>query len=91
MGPDLADSSGVGAAGAPSAAPAASEWRTPPLWGTGLLAVVNGHTGLLHDGRAKNVLEAVLWHGGEAEAAKQRVMKLPQKDRESLIAFVLSL
>ena len=91
MGPDLADESRVAAADGPSAPPAASEWRTPPLWGTGLLGIVNGNAGLLHDGRAKNVLEAVLWHGGEAEATRGRVVKLPQKDRDALVAFVMSL
>ena len=48
------------------------EWRTPPLWGIGLTETVSGHTFFLHDGRARNLLEAILWHGGEAEAAKQR-------------------
>lgn len=48
------------------------EWRTPPLWGIGYTQEVNGHTYFLHDGRARNLLEAVLWHGGEAEAAKQK-------------------
>jgi CxxC motif-containing protein (DUF1111 family) len=91
MGPDLADDSGVGVADDPAAPPAAAEWRTPPLWGTGLLSVINGHTGLLHDGRAANVLEAVLWHGGEAEATKERVVKLPVGDRAALVAFVMSL
>ncbi len=47
------------------------EWRTPPLWGIGLTETVSGHTNLLHDGRARNLLEAILWHGGEAERAKQ--------------------
>ena len=91
MGPDLADASGVVTSDDPAAPPAASEWRTPPLWGTGLLAIVNKHTGLLHDGRAANVLEAVLWHGGEAQATKDRVMKLPAADRDALLAFVQSL
>lgn len=91
MGEDLADDSGDAAPTGASDRPGASEWRTPPLWGTGLLAVINGHTGLLHDGRAATVLEAILWHGGEAEATKQRVMKLPAKDRDALVAFVMSL
>jgi CxxC motif-containing protein (DUF1111 family) len=56
-----------------------------------LLATINGHTGLLHDGRAANVLEAILWHGGEAEATRERVMKLSADDRAALIAFVMSL
>jgi CxxC motif-containing protein (DUF1111 family) len=91
MGPDLADDSGLPLSDDPMAAPAASEWRTPPLWGTGLGTVVNGHGGLLHDGRAASVLEAVLWHGGEAEATKQRVIQLPAADRNALLAFVQSL
>jgi CxxC motif-containing protein (DUF1111 family) len=91
MGPDLADDSGNPSPTDESSAPAASEWRTPPLWGNGLLAVINGHTGLLHDGRAAGVLEAVLWHGGEAEPTRQRVMKLSAADRDALVAFVMSL
>ncbi|HEY0705451.1 MAG TPA: di-heme oxidoredictase family protein [Polyangia bacterium] len=91
MGPDLADNTGVAASDVENAPAAASEWRTPPLWGTGLLATINGKVALMHDGRAANVLEAILWHGGEAEATKQRVMKLPAADREALIAFVNSL
>jgi CxxC motif-containing protein (DUF1111 family) len=91
MGAELADNSGVAASDDAAAPPSASEWRTPPLWGTGLLATINKHTNLLHDGRAANVLEAVLWHGGEAEATKQRVMKLAAADRDALIAFVQSL
>lgn len=91
MGPDLADDSGVAASDSESAPAAASEWRTPPLWGTGLLQTINGHTGLLHDGRAANVLEAVLWHGGEAEKVKQAVTKLSATDRAALLAFVDSI
>ncbi len=91
MGPDLADNSGVMASEDVSAPAAASEWRTPPLWGTGMLSIINGHTGLLHDGRAASVLEAVLWHGGEAEATRDRVTMLSATDRAALIAFVESL
>ncbi|HET9956391.1 MAG TPA: di-heme oxidoredictase family protein [Polyangiaceae bacterium] len=91
MGPDLADDSKRPASDDASAPPAASEWRTPPLWGTGMLAAINGHTGLLHDGRAANILEAILWHGGEGEAARERVKKLSASDREALIRFVMSL
>jgi CxxC motif-containing protein (DUF1111 family) len=91
MGPDLADDSAVAPSEDPSAPPSASEWRTPPLWGTGLLATISTHTGLLHDGRAASVLEAVLWHGGEAEATRDRVTKLSAADREALLAFVQSL
>lgn len=68
-----------------------SEWRTSPLWGIGLTEVVNGHTRFLHDGRARNLLEAVLWHGGEAEAAQQAVIALPTEQREALLAFLRSL
>jgi CxxC motif-containing protein (DUF1111 family) len=91
MGPDLADSSMVPLSDEASAPAAASEWRTPPLWGTGLLGTISKHTGLLHDGRAANVLEAVLWHGGEAQATRDRVTKLSATDREALLAFVASL
>lgn len=68
-----------------------SEWRTPPLWGIGLTETVHGHTQFLHDGRARNLLEAVLWHGGEAETAKQRVLSFNQQQREALLAFLNSL
>nr|WP_298114737.1 di-heme oxidoredictase family protein [uncultured Pseudomonas sp.] len=67
------------------------EWRTPPLWGLGLSEAVNGHTQLLHDGRARNPLEAILWHGGEADAAKQRVLTFSADERAALLAFLNSL
>ncbi|EGI77091.1 di-heme oxidoreductase family protein [Hylemonella gracilis] len=67
------------------------QWRTPPLWGIGLIRDVNGHQRLLHDGRAKGVLEAVLWHGGEAEASKQQVLKMSAQERAALVAFLESL
>ena len=67
------------------------EWRTPPLWGIGLTATVGGHTLFLHDGRARSLLEAILWHGGEAQAAKQRVVNMTQEEREALLAFLDSL
>src|SRR5262249_25432748 len=91
LGPDLADNSGVAPEDRADAPPAASEWRTPPLWGIGLYQTINGHTGLLHDGRAANVLEAVMWHGGEASAVKSRFAALSAADRAALIAFVMSL
>jgi CxxC motif-containing protein (DUF1111 family) len=91
MGPDLADNSGVEPGDQADSPPSASEWRTPPLWGIGLYKTVNGHTGLLHDGRAASVLEAALWHGGEAEKVKERLMALPAADRDALVAFVMSL
>ena len=68
-----------------------SEWRTPPLWGIGLFETVNGHTTYLHDGRARNLMEAILWHGGEAEAAKENVLKLSPEERDALIRFLKSL
>lgn len=68
-----------------------SEWKTPPLWGVGLTKVVNGHDFLLHDGRARGVLEAILWHGGEAQAARNKVVAMPKSDRAALIRFVNSL
>ncbi len=67
------------------------QWKTPPLWGIGLLKDVNGHTRLLHDGRANGVLEAILWHGGEAEEAKQKVLKFSEADRQALVKFLESL
>jgi CxxC motif-containing protein (DUF1111 family) len=83
LGPALAE--GAGEAGA-----ARREWRTAPLWGLGLLPVVSGPVGLLHDGRARTVEEAILWHGGEAVAARERFRKLAPDQREALVRFVLS-
>ena len=67
------------------------EWRTAPLWGIGLTKTVNGHTQFLHDGRARNLMEAILWHGGEAEPAKQKVLKFNSQKREALLVFLNSL
>jgi len=67
------------------------EWRTPPLWGIGLVRDVNGHSDLLHDGRARNVTEAILWHGGEAEQSREAFRVLPRTDRDALVKFVNSL
>ncbi len=67
------------------------EWRTPPLWGVGLTEVVNGHTYFLHDGRARSILEAILWHGGEAEQAKDKVVQMTPDQRKKLLTFVNSL
>ncbi len=67
------------------------EWRTPPLWGIGLTETVNGHTYFLHDGRARNLKEAILWHDGEAAGARQSFVDLAPADREALIAFLNSL
>jgi CxxC motif-containing protein (DUF1111 family) len=84
MGPGLADHR-------PEYLANGQEWRTPPLWGVGLTAKVSGHTYFLHDGRARNLLEAILWHGGEAEAMRQAVINLPIQDRKNLIHFLESL
>lgn len=84
MGPDLAD-------GRSDFLASGNEWRTPPLWGVGLLSQVNGMASLLHDGRARTIEEAILWHGGEAEHAKNRFIQLEKQDRERLITFVNSL
>jgi CxxC motif-containing protein (DUF1111 family) len=67
------------------------EWRTPPLWGIGLTETVSGHTQFLHDGRARNLLEAVLWHGGEAQAAQRLVLAFDAEQRTALLAFLNSL
>lgn len=67
------------------------EWRTPPLWGIGLTKVVSGHTQFLHDGRARNLMEAVLWHGGEAQAAQRQVLAFDAEQRAALLAFLNSL
>lgn len=67
------------------------EWRTPPLWGIGLLGEVNGHTFLLHDGRARDVTEAILWHGGEGFAARQAFATMSADQRSDLVRFVESL
>ena len=67
------------------------EWRTPPLWGIGLFEMVNGHTYYLHDGRARNLEEAILWHDGEAQASKTAFMEMTATEREQLIAFLNSL
>ena len=67
------------------------EWRTPPLWGIGLTERVNGHTRFLHDGRARGLLEAVLWHGGEAQPARDAVVRMSEAERAALLAFLRSL
>jgi CxxC motif-containing protein (DUF1111 family) len=68
-----------------------SEWRTPPLWGIGLVERVNGHTRFLHDGRARDLSEAILWHGGEAQFSRDRFLSMSREERGSLIAFLKSL
>ena len=68
-----------------------NEWRTTPLWGIGLQEVVNGHTYFLHDGRARNFVEAIMWHGGEGEASKNLFKNMPKADRDALVRFLQSL
>lgn len=84
MGDALAD-------GLPDYKATGNEWRTPPLWGIGMIQTVNGHTFLLHDGRARSIEEAILWHGGEAEKSKQLYMGLSKHQREQLLQFLESL
>lgn len=84
MGSGLAD-------GRPDFQATGQEWRTTPLWGLGLRARVQGYLALLHDGRARTIPEAILWHGGEAEAAKEAFRKMPKADRAALEAFLNSL
>ncbi len=67
------------------------EWRTRPLWGIGHTQTINPRAGFLHDGRAKTLTEAVVWHGGESEQAKQKFVHLSKSDRDSLILFLNSL
>lgn len=84
MGEGLAD-------GRPEGEASGREWKTPPLWGIGATEAVSGHTFFLHDGRARNVMEAILWHGGEAEASREAFRSLPKADRDALLAFLKSL
>jgi CxxC motif-containing protein (DUF1111 family) len=84
MGPGLADDRPDGDA-------TGREWRTAPLWGIGLVETVNGHTRFLHDGRARNLTEAVLWHDGEGADARRRFADLPADDRAAVLAFLESL
>ncbi len=84
MGPGLADDRPDGRA-------TGTEWRTPPLWGIGLTERVAEHSFFLHDGRARSLLEAVLWHGGEAEAQRDKVVAMSPADRAALVRFLDSL
>ena len=84
MGEGLADGQQVGVANG-------REWRTPPLWGIGLTETVNDHTFFLHDGRARNLTEAILWHGGEAENARDGFAGLEKAERDNLLKFLESL
>jgi CxxC motif-containing protein (DUF1111 family) len=84
MGPELADHR-------PDFEASGMEWRTPPLWGIGLVETVNRHTRFLHDGRARSLEEAILWHGGEAERSRERFRTLSATDRAALLRFLESL
>ncbi len=68
-----------------------NEWRTPPLWGIGLTYTVGGHQNFLHDGRARSLEEAIMWHGGEGQQSKEEFRKLSEEERGELIAFLESL
>lgn len=76
---------------APEPDPALYEWKTPPLWGIGLTEIVSGRTSFLHDGRARNLTEAILWHGGEAKPARDGFAALTAEERATLLAFLNSL
>ncbi|MDR2037278.1 MAG: thiol oxidoreductase [Bacteroidales bacterium] len=67
------------------------EWRTTPLWGIGLQQVVNGHTQFLHDGRARNFIEAIMWHGGEGAVSRELFARMSKEDRDALVTFLISL
>jgi CxxC motif-containing protein (DUF1111 family) len=84
MGEGLAD-------GRPDFRAGPRDWRTAPLWGLGLSRSVNGNESLLHDGRARNLTEAILWHGGEAQSSREAFRLMPKPDREALLAFLSSL
>ena len=84
MGEGLADNR-------PEARATGREWRTPPLWGIGLTKTVNNHNHFLHDGRARNLTEAILWHGGEAQMSRDAFAKMSEEDRNYLLAFLNSL
>ncbi|TJW44382.1 MAG: c-type cytochrome [Mesorhizobium sp.] len=84
MGPDLSDGQAVGEA-------TGNEWRTQPLWGIGLTQTVNGNTFFLHDGRARTLTEAILWHGGEGQKARDRFAAADAADRDALVKFLESL
>lgn len=84
MGPGLADNRPEGLANG-------QEWRTPPLWGIGLTKTVSGHTQFLHDGRARNLTEAILWHDGEAKASRNAFADMQKSERNALLQFLESL
>jgi len=66
-------------------------WRTPPLWGLGLVATVNGELCMMHDGRALSFPEAILWHGGQAEESREAFVAMASEDRHALVRFLESL
>ena len=83
---------GVGLAdGRPDFDASGSEWRTTPLWGLGLFEAVNYPPFYLHDGRARSLIEAIMWHDGEAKQSKDYVQNLSKEDRDALIKFLRSL
>lgn len=77
--------------GFPDSLASGTEWRTAPLWGLGLTQTVLPYSAFLHDGRARTLEEAILWHGGEAERAKEEFRMSPKRDRDALVAFLRSL
>jgi CxxC motif-containing protein (DUF1111 family) len=84
MGEGLAD-------GRPEGLADGREWRTPPLWGIGMAHQVSADAGFLHDGRARTLQEAILWHGGEAQRARDQYVALPKSERDALVRFLESL
>ena len=84
MGEELAD-------GRPDFEAGPRDWRTAPLWGLGLSAIVSGSTAMLHDGRARNATEAIVWHGGEANISREAFRQMPKADREALLKFLDSI
>ena len=84
MGSALAD-------GRPDFAATGNDWRTPPLWGLGLTKVINGRVNLLHDGRARDVSEAILWHDGEGSFSRDTFLRMAKSDRLALLRFLASL
>jgi CxxC motif-containing protein (DUF1111 family) len=77
--------------GRPDFEASGTEWRTAPLWGVGLIHAVNRHTNLLHDGSARDLSEAILWHGGEAQNARDTFAALSSDERAALVRFLESL
>jgi CxxC motif-containing protein (DUF1111 family) len=84
MGEELADNR-------PEFRASGRDWRTQPLWGIGISEIVSGPLALLHDGRARSVAEAILWHGGEAEISREAFRNMPKPDRDALVKFVESI